>query len=267
MARYQVWGWLPIGALGLTLLACGGGGGGASLSAGDVVFLGTANNPDGLRLELIDGTDRGPIDPYSLQPGSRVQVVAARYTAGVRTELTPTGLSIGGATSAQASLDSQGRLTIGTPAPSGIFTLTGNAGGGSLSMRLSAASVAGSTRVRGRVSRNGFSAGPLKFIELELVNAADQVIGGALTNGSGDFNLAIPAGGAAFSIRASSVDTAAYHLILRYQSRYYAADAAGCGIPLPTTTPGGTASLPSDLVLQVKSDAGPPPPPPNCLGL
>ena len=266
-AKHLIW-----AAALLALVACGGGGGGSSSGGGggggggggvggpgDVVSLGSGVPLAGDYLEAVDGR-AGAIDPFSLRPGSTVRMVAVRYSStGARSILPSTGWGLTGASNTQVTLGSDGLITAlaVTPTPFTVFC-TVNGVTRTQQMRISN----DTTLLRGVVRRESSTTG-IKYIEVEAVNAAGQVVAGAITGDGGAFTMRIPSGVAGFSIDKNSVNTTSYFRQIRYNLRDYAADSETCPVTLTGLTT-GTNTLPHPIFLLSKT-TGPPPPPPNCF--
>ncbi len=237
----------------------GGGGGGGTGAPGDVISLGAGVPLAGDYLEAIDGR-AGAIDPFSLRPGSTVRMVAVRYSStGARTVLASNGWGLTGANNTQVTLGSDGLVTglAVTPTPFTVFC-TVNGVTKTQQMKISN----DTTLLKGVIRRESSTTG-IKYIEVEAVNAAGQVVAGAITGDGGNFTMRIPAGVAGFSIDKNSVNTTTYYRQIRYNLRDYAADAEVCPVTLTGLT-AGTNTLPHPVYLLSKT-AGPPPPPPNCF--
>lgn len=256
---------------GLVLLACGGGGGGGGSTggsgggsgggAGDVFSLGTTAPLQGTYIEVIDGR-AGAIDPFSLRPGSEVQLVTVSYSStGARTVQANTGFTVGGASASQVRLESGGRLVAlaTTAAP---FSVSTRVLGVEHIMQMMISNYR--TVIAGKVFQEGRTTG-VKFVQVEAVNAARQVVASAMTGDGGTFRMRVPTSVKGISVRAATIDNTVFYRQIRYKGKDYAADAGGCPIPLPATIPADTTTTLTDPIYVLRQGAGPPPPPPSCF--
>lgn len=243
------------------IIGCGGGGdggGGNNGSNGGVIV-------SAITIEAVFASNNKPVDPNSIMVGDNIKFQVAGYDINnQRIVVAASGWATTDASNQAGTLSANGNYSAQNPSVA-TYTVSATESLNNSTLFRNYQVLAPSPRVSGRVIDTNNNAVP--NVVVQFLDASNNVVGSATTNGIGVFTGATTSSAVKAQIQSGSINTNTYLQSFSYGGANYSPLVVGCGPAIGPISGNQVFSLPNNLVLYAKFNSGgglnPPPPPPG----